>query len=407
MDRISIFVDGANTFYCQRDKLGWWIDWEKFLDYYRSKYDVVSASYYRAFKVPPTEEEIGFGVFLARNGYKLREKMLKVIVDKNTGESTVKGNLDVELAIDALTTIDRYDVCLLVSGDGDFQPLCRVLSQKGKIVRAVSTPGIVAAEIRAELGEDFDDLQDLQPYIERQKKSVDTVNRSARTKTPANVTSVSLNTLSLPPSPPTTISPPAPPMISKGQEFEGKVTKVFAQWAKLSNPWNVNMYINFSGLGVRGHVEDLRAILKDGDSLHAVVTEVDPSEAPWKAGAELRDSKTSAVLQTRIDASRPPPGPIPDSGEFALNISHVKEYGAFLKNPWNAKILLHARTLGLGFIDDCTKLLRVGDAVRIRVTNKEVGGDDTRVNVELSGNEYREELQRRLKSITPEGQTPK
>ena len=155
------------------------------------------------------------------------------------------------------------------------------------------------------------------------------------------------------------------------------------------------MLIHVSGLGVRGQIDDLKAILTDGESIHAVLTEVDTSVDPWRARAELRDAKTSAALQAKIDASRPSPSQIPASGEFELTIRHVKEYGAFLNNPWGAKILLHPSKLGLGYIADCTKLLRLGEPVKVRVLGKEVNGDEILLNVELSDEKYRKLIQGR------------
>jgi uncharacterized LabA/DUF88 family protein len=43
--RISLFLDGANFFYMQRDRLHWWIDLRKLLEFARSKGELVDAFY--------------------------------------------------------------------------------------------------------------------------------------------------------------------------------------------------------------------------------------------------------------------------------------------------------------------------------------------------------------------------
>jgi len=392
MQRMSVFVDGANLFYCQRDTLHWWIDWKKFLEFLRKTHTVVSAHYYRAFRIPPTEEEKAFGAFLSTNGYHLREKMLKQVFDKYTGETTYKGNLDIELAIDALTSASRYDVCLLVSGDGDFVPLIRALTMLGKIVQVVSTPGSVALEIRSEVGLDFQDLQDIRSQIE--KKERPPAPHSARTRAPAVPVAPPLPA----PQAPTTVAPPA---ISVGQEFNATIANVSKGGANLANPWNANVFLPISGLGVRGYIEDASTLLTPGGSLHVVATDVDTSPDPWSVRVELADPTASQALQGKYDATKTPFDQIPDSGEYELTVGQVKQYGAFLKNPWGAKVLLHVSKLGLGYIRDCTNLLQRDESLRVRVTKKEMQGKEVMVSVELADVAYGERLQQRLGQPSP------
>lgn len=393
MQRMSIFVDGANLFYCQRDILAWWIDWKRFLDFFGKTHTVVSAHYYRAFRIPPTDEEKSFGVFLSTNGYKLREKMLKQVFDKYTGDYTYKGNLDIELSIDALTSASRYDVCLLVSGDGDFVPLVRSLTMLGKIVQVASTPGSVALEIRSEVGRDFQDLQDIRSHIERKDKPIAAV--PSRRSAPALPVSPTMP-LTAPPTAPAVPPIPGQPAISIGQEFDATVATVVRRGARLSNPWNANVYLPISALGIQGFVEDAATLLSMGDSLRVVVTEVDTSHDPWSVRVELSDPAMSAALQGKYDAAKTPPDQVPDSGEFEFTIGQVKEYGAFLKNPWGAKILLHFSKLGLGGrVPDCRKLMRPEERVQITVTGKEARDNEVRLHVELIDEEYRQRLKER------------
>jgi predicted RNA-binding protein with RPS1 domain len=302
---------------------------------------------------------------------------------------TYKGNLDIELAIDALTSANRYDICLLVSGDGDFVPLIRSLTMLGKIVQVVSTPGSVAMETRSEVGLDFQDLQDIRSHIEKKERpSAPSITRT----TPR----------AIPPTAPVTAPPvqtpsPAPGTISVGQEFDAKVASIYKGGANLSNPWNVNAFLPISGLGIRGFVEDATTLLSPGDTLHVVVTEMDTSSDPCSVRVELADSVACDALQRKYDASRTPADQVPDCGEHELTVGPVKQYGAFLKNPWNAKILLHVSKLGLtDYIPDCFGLFRRDERLRVRVTKKEIRGNEVLLSVELADEEYRDLLRQRL-----------
>ena len=52
-ERIAIYVDGANAYFAQKEALGWWIDWPKFLSVMREGKDLVSARWYQAYRTNP------------------------------------------------------------------------------------------------------------------------------------------------------------------------------------------------------------------------------------------------------------------------------------------------------------------------------------------------------------------
>jgi uncharacterized LabA/DUF88 family protein len=86
----------------------------------------------------------------------------------STGRRKVKGNMDIELAVDAMRLSDALDHIVLFSGDGDFRSLVSALQQKGKRVSIVSTlqtqPPMVADELRRQ-ADQFIDLADLETQI--------------------------------------------------------------------------------------------------------------------------------------------------------------------------------------------------------------------------------------------------
>src|SRR5690606_13781268 len=76
--------------------------------------------------------------WLDYNGYTVVTKPAREFTDA-TGRRKIKGNMDIELAVDALELAPFYDHLVLFSGDGDFTAMVAALQRKGKRVTAVST----------------------------------------------------------------------------------------------------------------------------------------------------------------------------------------------------------------------------------------------------------------------------
>lgn len=164
MKRIAVFVDGSNFFYTQR-QLGWKIDPERLLDYCKEFGDVVEAVYYTGVSADSSQRK--FLNWLAYKGYSLVTKPIKTIVDYTSGSTTQKANLDIEIVLDMFGMIDRYDMAILVSGDGDFERALQQLKSRGKEVKVISTRGIVASELVHTAGINYIDLLAIKETIER------------------------------------------------------------------------------------------------------------------------------------------------------------------------------------------------------------------------------------------------
>ena len=93
--RVSLFLDGANFFYMQRDSLHWWIDLRKLLEFARSQGELVDAFYYIGVDVPPDARQQAYLDTVTRLGFALVTKQLKTIMQAD-GTSTQKANLDIE-----------------------------------------------------------------------------------------------------------------------------------------------------------------------------------------------------------------------------------------------------------------------------------------------------------------------
>jgi len=159
--RTMVFIDAANIFYSQQS-LGWRIDFARLSAYLKSEVSIENICYYTG-KVGKFEKQMSFLQKLESLGYKITAKEVKFI--KSTeGTDIPKGNLDVELALDAFRLKNDFDVCLLFSGDSDFAYLLDLLKQAGKRVFVFSTRGHISKELldRAK----YIDLKKLKSEIE-------------------------------------------------------------------------------------------------------------------------------------------------------------------------------------------------------------------------------------------------
>ncbi|MGE0426069.1 MAG: NYN domain-containing protein, partial [Reyranellaceae bacterium] len=86
------------------------------------------------------------------------------------GRRKIKGNMDIELAIDVLEMAEHLDHVVVFSGDGDFRRLVEAVQRRGLRVSVVSTiksaPPMVADELRRQADE-FIELAELAPLIAR------------------------------------------------------------------------------------------------------------------------------------------------------------------------------------------------------------------------------------------------
>ncbi len=142
----------------------------RLLGLFRQKGQLVRALYYTALAEEQEYSSIRPLIdWLDYNGFSMVTKPTKEFTDA-TGRRKVKGNMDIELAVDAMRLSDSLDHIVIFSGDGDFRSLVAALQQKGKRVSVVSTlqtqPPMVADELRRQ-ADQFIDLADLEDQVGR------------------------------------------------------------------------------------------------------------------------------------------------------------------------------------------------------------------------------------------------
>jgi uncharacterized LabA/DUF88 family protein len=131
---------------------------------------LIRALYYTALAEEPEYSSIRPLIdWLNYNGFSMVTKPTKEFTDAN-GRRKIKGNMDIELAVDAMRLAASLDHIVIFSGDGDFRSLVAALQQKGKRVSVVSTletqPPMVADELRRQ-ADQFIDLADLEEQVGR------------------------------------------------------------------------------------------------------------------------------------------------------------------------------------------------------------------------------------------------
>ena len=167
--RVAVFIDASNIYFSQKT-LGWKIDFKKLIDYFKSQCDLVRISYYSSIN-PENSKEHKFHDFLEIIGYVVKHKEIKFI--KNTEENKYgghnKGNIDVDLTIDAIVLKDLYDSFILFSGDGDFVSLIKFLKTLNKYCLVISTKNHISIELIREVK--YIDFKKLRSEIELKKES--------------------------------------------------------------------------------------------------------------------------------------------------------------------------------------------------------------------------------------------
>ena len=129
-ERVALFIDGANLYSAAR-ALGFDIDYRRLLKVFREKGRLVRAYYYTALvedqEYSPIRPLIDW---LDYNGYTMVTKPTKEFTDA-MGRRKIKGNMDIELAIDVLEMAEHLDHVILFSGDGDFRRLVEAVQRRG------------------------------------------------------------------------------------------------------------------------------------------------------------------------------------------------------------------------------------------------------------------------------------
>lgn len=156
-ESVYVFIDASNLWQAQKAR-GCFFDYEKLLTFLKDRYNtkLIKVFYYTAYPASGTREfsldgKHKFFTFLKKGlGFEVRKKPLKrIVIETEDGRSIAeKGNMDVEMTIDALHHIDKYKVAILFTGDSDFLALVSYLRGRNKRVFIYSSNNNISQELR-------------------------------------------------------------------------------------------------------------------------------------------------------------------------------------------------------------------------------------------------------------------
>jgi uncharacterized LabA/DUF88 family protein len=168
-DRLALFIDGANL-YAAAKALGFDVDYKLLRQEFDRRGKLMRAFYYTALiegdEYSPIRPLVDW---LHYNGFCVVSKPAREYTDA-VGRRKIKGNMDIELAVNAIELAPRLDHAVIFSGDGDFRPLIESLQRQGVRVSVVSTirsqPPMISDDLRRQ-ADNFIELDALRDIIGR------------------------------------------------------------------------------------------------------------------------------------------------------------------------------------------------------------------------------------------------
>ena len=174
---IYVFIDASNLWAVQKAK-GKFFDYEKLKVFIKKELEgsYIKIFYYSAYPADGTRNysldgRHKFYTFLKKGlGFIVRKKELKRIsIIAPEGESIEeKGNMDVEITIDAMHYINKYNTTVFFTGDSDFLALVSYLRRNNKKVYIFSSKNNISEELRTG-GDGYFDVLKIKEDIWRRK----------------------------------------------------------------------------------------------------------------------------------------------------------------------------------------------------------------------------------------------
>lgn len=169
---VYVFIDASNVWNAIKSAKKF-IEYKNLKNYFKKKFNAVKVEifYYDAYPKEGTRDydldgKHKFFTYLKKGlGFTVRKKELKRIsIISENGESIIeKGNMDVEMTIDAMHNIGKYDIAVLFSGDADFLALVSYIKNCGKKVYIYSSKNNISHELKTG-GNGYFDLRDISEF---------------------------------------------------------------------------------------------------------------------------------------------------------------------------------------------------------------------------------------------------
>lgn len=183
-ERLALFIDGANL-YAAAKALDFDIDYKLLRTEFMRRGKLLRAFYYTALLENEEYSPIRPLVdWLNYNGFTMVTKAAREYTD-SMGRRKVKGNMDIELAVNAMELAAHVDHIVLFSGDGDFRPLVESLQRQGVRVSVVSTirsqPPMISDDLRRQ-ADNFIELDELRDVVGRPPRPEPTYTQTSKSE---------------------------------------------------------------------------------------------------------------------------------------------------------------------------------------------------------------------------------
>lgn len=150
--RIGVFVDVQNLYYSARNIYNARINFNEILNAAVGDRKLIRAIAY-VVKADMPEEQNFFDA-LEKAGFEVKTKDLQTFAG-----GAQKGDWDVGIAMDIIKMMNKLDVVVLASGDGDFAPLLEYLQMTGQLTETIAFGKSTSIKIK-ELTDNFIDLDE-------------------------------------------------------------------------------------------------------------------------------------------------------------------------------------------------------------------------------------------------------
>ncbi len=150
--RVGVFVDVQNLYYSARNMYNARVKFNEILDAAVGDRKLVRAIAY-VVKADMPEEHTFFEA-LDKAGFEVKVKELQTFAGGHQ-----KGDWDVGIAMDIIKMLNKLDVVVLCSGDGDFIPLLEYLQMSGQLTETVAFGKTCSGKVK-ELTDNFIDLDE-------------------------------------------------------------------------------------------------------------------------------------------------------------------------------------------------------------------------------------------------------
>jgi uncharacterized LabA/DUF88 family protein len=144
---IGVFVDVQNMFYGAKRQYSGRVNFVQLLKQIVRGRRLITAIAYVIEN--PEIDQSGFFSLLTHHSFRIHKKPL---IQRANG--SLKGDCDMEMAMDILSLVDKLDVVAIVSGDGDFASLVERVKMKGVKVEVYGFPENTAMNLR-EVADEF------------------------------------------------------------------------------------------------------------------------------------------------------------------------------------------------------------------------------------------------------------